>query len=114
MGAIYCAFGILAITTSFVNETVKKQKPTPYSSLEKGVTGTLYKINKIEDLKDLNATEVQFKNAATGHYIVLKNDPRGGGVLECSEAMQMKPWYLYQTTDTEFNNTEIKTTILER
>ncbi|MCJ8291128.1 MAG: LamG domain-containing protein [Crocinitomicaceae bacterium] len=102
------AFVFLALTASFTSEPIEDNKSNLAPSDEVGVTGELYRIKTVEDLKGLNATEIQFKNVATGHYIILKNDPRGGGVLECSDTMQMNPWYLYQAESAEFNNFEIK------
>ena len=55
----------------------------------------LTRLNKLEDL-DLTATAVQFRNRATGQYIVLKPDPRGGGALEGGNSPEPVPWYFYQ------------------
>lgn len=49
---------------------------------------------------------VAFRNLGTGQYIVLRNDPRGGGALEGGPARA--GWLLYQAAGAEPNNFEVK------
>ena len=71
-----------------------------------GLTG-LTKLESLDAL-DVTATAVQFKNVATGQFIVLRPDPRGGGSLEGGGAPSPTPWYFYQAAGAERNNVEVK------
>ncbi|MFZ9955380.1 MAG: hypothetical protein ACO3E1_04575 [Flavobacteriales bacterium] len=53
---------------------------------------------------------VQFKNVATGEYIVLLNDPRGGGALETNANPASPSWYFYQAAGASKENVEVKRT----
>lgn len=57
---------------------------------------------------DVHATAVQFKNVATGQYIILRPAPQGGGSLEAGDAPDQTPWYFYQAADAAPGNVEIK------
>lgn len=54
------AFVFLALTASFTSEPIEDNKSNFAPSDEVGVTGELYRIKTVEDLKGLNATEIQF------------------------------------------------------
>ena len=71
------------------------------------VNAQLQSLNSLSEL-DVTATAVQFKNVATGQYIVLKADPRGGGSLEGSAAAEPTPWYFYQASNATGGNVEVK------
>lgn len=68
---------------------------------------TLEYLNYLEEL-DPSATVIQFQNVATGQYIVLRPDPRGGGALEGGDAPDPIGWYIYQGNGAEANNIEVK------
>lgn len=68
---------------------------------------TLQPLNNLSEL-DVTATAVQFKNVATGQYIVLLPAPQGGGSLEGSTSPEPSPWYFYQGAGAELGNVEIK------
>ena len=68
----------------------------------------LIRLNKLEDL-DLSATTVQFRNRATGQYITMRPDPRGGGALEGGAQPQANGWYFYQAAQNpSAGNVEVK------
>lgn len=64
-------------------------------------------LNYLEEL-DVSAKVVQFQNVATGQYIVLKPDPRGGGALEAGDNPDPTGWYFYQGDGADANNIEVK------
>lgn len=70
-------------------------------------TQTLDYINYLSDL-DLSAEVIQFQNVATGEYIVLRPDPRGGGALEANANPDPIGWYFYQGQGAETYNIEVK------
>jgi hypothetical protein len=51
---------------------------------------------------------IQFRNVATGEYVVMLNDPRGGGALETGVAPDPKGWRIYQAADANPCNVEVK------
>lgn len=57
---------------------------------------------------DFSAARVQFRNAATQHYIVLRPAPQGGGTLEGSREPEPTPWYFYCAKGASFGNVEVK------
>lgn len=67
----------------------------------------VFKVNSLAEL-DYSATAIQFKNRATGMFVVLKPDPRGGGALEGNVNPDGTPWHFYQAAGAARNNVEIK------
>lgn len=78
------------------------------TAVDVGLTG-LTKLASLAGL-DVSATAVQFKNVATGQFIVLRPDPRGGGSLEGGGAPSPTSWYFYQAAGAAPNNIEVKRT----
>jgi hypothetical protein len=59
---------------------------------------------------DLTAQVVHFRNWATGQYIALLSDPRGGGYLMGSCKPDADAWYFYQGAGAAPYNVEVKRT----
>ncbi|MCB9763802.1 MAG: hypothetical protein H6739_28795 [Alphaproteobacteria bacterium] len=65
----------------------------------------LLRVNRVSEV-DVTASVVQFRSVATGDFIVLRPDPRGGGSLEGGP--QPEGWYFYQAAGAEAGNVEVK------
>jgi hypothetical protein len=73
-----------------------------------GKTATSFRFRLAEAVQPMPVPgqSIAIRNVATGQYIVLKPDPRGGGALEAAD--QPDTWLLYQGAGAEPNNFELK------
>lgn len=77
--------------------------------LEKAGGASLPGYSKVTNLSQLtNGMPLQFRNPKTGKFIVLKNDPRGGGTLVVSNNLEPKGWQVYKASGAAQDNLEVK------